>query len=161
MERPLYTYKYVHLPFETVVAALRDDAGRLFEPATEAAVQQAHDLATHLQVQVGGFEVGRDVTMTLGSFTMIDRHDGKLPIAWQAADHRALFPCMRGQLEVSALSTHPPVCQLTFSGTYTPPLGAIGMLGDTLMGHRVAEAAVHTFLEDVANRISQVVVPAA
>ena len=44
-------------------------------------------------------------------------------------------------------------------GTYEPPGGLLGSAADILVGHRIAEASVHRFLDEVASRLSQELVP--
>jgi hypothetical protein len=43
--------------------------------------------------------------------------------------------------------------QLEIEGAYRPPLGIVGNAIDAAVGHRVAEATVHRFLDDVVERI--------
>jgi hypothetical protein len=43
--------------------------------------------------------------------------------------------------------------QMEIEGAYRPPLGAVGNVADAAVGHRVAEAAVHRFLDDVVEQI--------
>jgi hypothetical protein len=37
---------------------------------------------------------------------------------------------------------------------YRPPAGLLGGLGDALLGHRIAEAAVRNFVMDLAARLA-------
>jgi hypothetical protein len=43
--------------------------------------------------------------------------------------------------------------RIEFEGVYTPPLASLGQAFDALVGHRVAEAAVHRFVNDVIDEI--------
>jgi hypothetical protein len=45
--------------------------------------------------------------------------------------------------------------QLDFSGVYEPPFGAVGRTVNAIIGHRIAEASVHTFVNDVAGYLRQ------
>jgi hypothetical protein len=49
----------------------------------------------------------------------------------------------------------PNETQLELRGHYEPPGGVIGSAADWLVGHRIAEASVHRFLDEVAGRVSQ------
>jgi hypothetical protein len=55
---------------------------------------------------------------------------------------------MRAELSVYPLTA--TETQLDFAGRYEPPLGALGSAMDAMVGHRIAEASVHRFLQDVA-----------
>jgi hypothetical protein len=75
----------------------------------------------------------------------------ELEIAWTAARASALFPSMEATLSVYPLSAHET--QIALHGRYRPPLGVVGNALDALAGHRVAEASVLRFVNDVAARI--------
>jgi hypothetical protein len=44
--------------------------------------------------------------------------------------------------------------QLAISARYRPPLGAVGRVADRVLLHRVAEATVKDFLDQVGERIA-------
>ncbi len=78
-------------------------------------------------------------------------------LEWEAETTSALFPAMRASLLAYPLSaTGTP---LDLRGTYEPPGGLLGSAADILVGHRIAEASVHRFLDEVASRLSQELVP--
>jgi hypothetical protein len=43
--------------------------------------------------------------------------------------------------------------QLEIEGAYRPPLGVVGAAADAALGHRLAEATVHRFLDDVVEQV--------
>jgi hypothetical protein len=43
--------------------------------------------------------------------------------------------------------------QLELEGAYEPPLGLVGGAIDAAVGHRLAEAVVHRFLNDVVEQL--------
>ena len=43
--------------------------------------------------------------------------------------------------------------QLELTGAYEPPLGALGKAVDAAIGHRIAEATVHRFLDDLVEQL--------
>jgi hypothetical protein len=151
-------YEYVNLPYEAVRDALRKDPLGVFQRATAAATTRERALVSSLRVNVGSLEVGTDAVITvreitedtfptphfLGSRT-------KLSLEWRAAKAPALFPSMKAELQIYPLSTDET--QLDFSGRYEPPLGLLGEVGDLALGHRIAEACVHRFVEDIAARL--------
>lgn len=149
MERHLYNYTYLAEPFERIVGILEAEAADVLAEATSAAVAQANVLVGTMEARLGAFTIGRDVRIDVGPWQPLGARTIKLPLRWRAAEHPAIFPAMVGQLEVTALSSHPAMTQVTFVGHYRPPVGLIGALGDALIGHRIAEASVHWFLEAV------------
>lgn len=153
MERSIYAYTYVEQPFDEVAEVLREAPATLFQPATDRAAADARALQTELHVDVGGFAVGRDITVEVGEVRSTDRHTVTLPISWRASDAAALFPSLDGVVDVQALSLSRPLTQVTLAATYRPPLGVLGAAGDALLGRQLAEAAAHSFVHDVAERI--------
>jgi hypothetical protein len=77
----------------------------------------------------------------------------RVSLRWEAARASALFPAMKARL--SAWPLYADETQLEIDGDYTPPLGLVGNALDALVGHRIAEAAVHQFLEDVIEQIKR------
>lgn len=153
MKRPLYHYEYVHEPFDDIIRLLADRAAAVLQTATDAAAAHAREVVTTLHVPVGRFEIGRQVVIDVGEYVPQQLRTGYVPISWRAEEHAQLFPRVEAKLEVAALSIDPPVTQVSLVGAYTPPFGAVGAVADDVVGHRVAEAAVHRFVEDVTHRI--------
>ena len=71
-----------------------------------------------------------------------------LPIAWRALLTDRVFPRLVGELEVTATSG--ATSWLTLVGSYQPPISVVGGAADRLLGHRLAEAVIRSFLERVA-----------
>lgn len=147
------TFDYVNHPYEQVRDVLFADAEDVFRNATRAAATRAHDVASALRVNVAGLEVGAGIAITVGQ---VEESSGNRPSAsrtrvgleWEAAEHPRLFPEMEGVLAVYPLTD--TETQLDLQGTYTPPLGALGIAIDAVVGHRIAEASLHRFVTDVA-----------
>ena len=76
-----------------------------------------------------------------------------LLLEWEAATLPRLFPLMQGELSVYPLTA--TETQLDFSGTYEPPLGAVGKTMNAIAGHRIAEVSVHRFVSDVSGYLRQ------
>jgi len=154
--RELHCYKYVNVGYETVRDALRRDAVGLFQRATASATSRAHELASTLRVAVGALEIGADVKIAVRAVNdkvsaLGDRRT-ELEIAWTAASAAGLFPSMEATLSVYPLSAQET--QIDLHGRYRPPLGVVGDALDALVGHRIAEASVLRFVEDIAGRIN-------
>ena len=75
----------------------------------------------------------------------------RVSIGWEAAHGPSLFPMMSAQLSAWPLTA--TETQIELEGEYTPPLGSIGQAIDAAVGHRIAEASVRRFLENVVEQI--------
>jgi hypothetical protein len=145
----LRSYQYVNRPFNVVRDGLKQDPSGVFQRATTGAAGRADALAANLRVELGGLEVGTDITIKVVGFEEFENPPRlRVKIAWQAAKAAAIFPSMEAELSVYPLSKEET--QLDLHGLYRPPLGAIGNAVDSLVGHRIAEASVHRFVSDVA-----------
>ena len=159
-------YQYVNAPYARVRDALRGDPLGVFQRATTAAGTRAKALVTSLRVSIGSLEVGTDAVICVREIVedapagrgLLSQGRTRLSLEWQAAKASSLFPAMHAELSVYPLSAEET--QLDFLGRYAPPLGLFGEVADALVGHRIAEACVHRFVEDVATRLRQeLVVP--
>lgn len=81
-----------------------------------------------------------------------DRYAGPdqvvLAMSWTATGATALFPRMEADLKIEPLG--PALTQLSFEGSYQPPLGAPGAAMDRWALHRVAEASVKNLVDLIA-----------
>mgnify|MGYP003471506271 FL=1 len=75
----------------------------------------------------------------------------EFPLSGRSKHRPGLFPHMKARLQVYPLST--TETQLELEGVYDPPLGLLGDALDALVGHRIAEASVLQFVQDVAARL--------
>ncbi len=151
--REIRCYDYVNHRYEQVRDALSKDAPSVFESATKAATSRARSVASQLRVDLGGVSVEADINIDVkrveekpseGATGPVTRLD----IEWEAAKMPRLFPLMKGQLAVYPLTA--TETQLDFFGEYEPPLGPLGKAMNAVAGHRIAEASVHRFVNDVA-----------
>lgn len=160
MTSELHCYDYVHLPLERVREALQNDGVCMFERATQAATGRARSLASALRVSVAGIEVGKSIVIRVTQVQVAPAAgEGGLPgaikldLEWVAETHPRLFPSMRATLVASTLS--PDETRLDLFGSYDPPGGYFGSAADRVIGHRIAEACVHRFLDELASRLCQ------
>ncbi len=147
------SYDYVNHPYEQVRAALTQDARAVFQAATTAAAARAHSIASQLRVNIAGIEVATDIAIAVthieeGAQGATSAPATRLQLEWAAAKAPRLFPFMRAELSIYPLTA--TETQLDFSGTYEPPLGAVGSAMNALIGHRIAEVSVHRFVTEVA-----------
>lgn len=157
MTRPLYAYAYAKVDFDDAIAMLAEDPEGLLQSATETSMAHADEVVSNLHVEIGGFDLGRDVVVHLGSFDPVEQLRAVLPLHWKAASGHVLFPTVDATLEVTALSLRPPMVQVTLAGSYEPPLGPLGRALDRTVVHRLAEAVIHRFVHDVTDRLEALV----
>lgn len=146
-------YDYVNHPYAQVRDALKRDALRVFQSATKAAASRAESVAAELHVDLGGVGVKADITISVKNVEekfadAISTPSTKLLLEWEAATAPGLFPLMNAELSVYPLTS--TETQLDFWGLYDPPLGAFGKAVNVIAGHRIAEASVHRFINEVA-----------
>lgn len=145
-------YDYVNHPYASVRDLLRADAERVFRAATSAAASRAHAVTAELFVSIAGVQLGVEISTTVGAIEESGSDTRSLvtriPLDWKAARRPRLFPTMRGVLSIYALTA--TETQLDFHGRYTLPLSVVGGALDAMVGHRIADASVHRFIEDVA-----------
>lgn len=154
-------YDYVNHPYEKVRDALRQDAINVFQAATKAAASRAQSVAAELHVDLGGIGVKADINI---SVKRIEEEAGdaasgpaiRLQLEWEAATAPGLFPFMKADLSVYPLTS--TETQLDFWGLYEPPFGGLGRAMNAVAGHRIAEASVHRFINEVAEYLRKTLV---
>jgi hypothetical protein len=151
--RELRYYDYVNHPYERVRDLLKQDAVAVFQSATKTAASRAESVAAELHVDFGGIGVKSDINISVKRIeekpgdTMATRST-RLLLEWEGAKMPRLFPLMKGELSVYPLTS--TETQLDFFGVYEPPLGAVGKTMNAIIGHRIAEASVQRFIDEVA-----------
>jgi hypothetical protein len=154
--RKLRCYQYVDRPYTQVRALLRGQPLELLQKATTSAAARARSVAANLKVDLGGIEIGVNVRPHVVRIGDQEGVAGLSPVtcvqfSWEAARTPALFPLMRAELSLWPLSS--TETQIEIEGAYEPPLGTLGNAIDAVVGHRIAEASVHRFLDDVVEQI--------
>jgi hypothetical protein len=148
-------YEYVNRPYERVSEVLRLDAIGVFQRATASATARARALVSTLRASFGPVELGADVVVRVTSIEEErDAPNGprtRLRLAWKAAEHPDLFPTMDATLDLYELG--PAETQIDFCGEYHPPGGAMGAAFNALVGHRIAQAAVRRFVDEISERL--------
>lgn len=153
MSKSISVYDYVNHPYQAVRDKLTADAAEVFRNATKTAAMRAKSVASELHVNVAGIEVGTDINILVTSIeeeskSAISSTITRINLEWEAAKMPGLFPFMKAELLVYPLTS--TETQLSLQGNYEPPLGVVGSLIDSVVGHRIAEASVHQFITDVA-----------
>lgn len=154
--RKLRCYQYVNRPYEDVRRLLHRRPMDVFQRATTSAVDRANALAASLHAGIAGFDVGVAVSIHVHGIRDEEGVAGMSPVTritlgWEALRAAALFPVMKAELSLWPLTS--TETQLEIEGAYRPPLGAVGNAIDAAIGHRVADATVHRFLDEVVEQI--------
>lgn len=158
MGKRIRCYDYVNHPYQAVRDVLCGDTIGVFRDATRAASERTRSLESELSVNIGGVNVGTEITIQVHQVLERPGH-GKTPamtvidLEWAAANLPGLFPLMRAELLVYPLTS--TETQLELSGKYDVPLGVLGGAVDAVVGHRVAEASVDRFIKHVATFLRQ------
>jgi hypothetical protein len=147
------SYDYVNHPYQLVRDALKHDAPAIFQAATKAAADRARSVASELRIDVAGLGVKADIKITVKRIDeetrdAITTPNTRLLLEWEAATLPRLFPLMRAELSIYALT--PTETQIDFLGVYQPPFGAVGKAMNAIVAHRIAEASVQRFVAYVA-----------
>src|SRR5215470_10821856 len=146
-------YDYVNHPYEKVRDVLKRNAPKVFQSATKTAASRAQSVAAELHVDLGAIAVKADIKISVKDVEEKAK-DGmsgpttRLRLEWEAATAPVLFPLMKAELSVYPLTS--TETQLDFLGLYEPPFSALGMAMNAVAGHRIAEASVHRFINEVA-----------
>jgi hypothetical protein len=156
--REIRSYDYVNHPYDRVRDTLKQNAVAVFQSATKAAATRAESVAAELHADFAGLGVKAAIKIIVKGVEektadATSSASTRLLLEWEAATLPRLFPLMQGELAVYPLTS--TETQLDFSGTYEPPLGAVGKTINAIVGHRIAEASVHSFVADVAGYLRQ------
>ena len=146
-DRKLSCYDYVNHPYARVRDTVLANPHYVFRHATAVATAQS----AALHVRLGGIDVGTEVAIKVAGVEQdrtYDRATTKLTLEWQAASNPSMFPSMKATLLIFPLSA--TETQLELIGTYEPPMGKLGDVIDAAAGHRLAEASVTRFINEVA-----------
>jgi hypothetical protein len=148
----MHVYDYVNHPFARVAAAFTADTAGVIQRATTVASERARELGAKLHAHVGPIDVTADVTIEIGPTDNTPLASGReclrIPIAWHAIRAPRAFPVMNAELTIYPLTS--TETQLELAGSYEPPLGPIGRAIDAAILHKIAEASVLEFLQEIA-----------
>jgi hypothetical protein len=154
--RKVRCYQYVNRPYDAVRELFHQRPLEAFQRATRSAAERANAVEASLRAGVAGIDVAVEVRIKVQGIRDEEGVPGmspvtKLTLSWEATRAPGLFPVMHAELSVFPLTS--TETQLELEGTYHPPLGVLGNAADAVLGHRVEEATVHRFLDDVVEQI--------
>lgn len=146
-QRTLRCYDYVNHPYARVRDVLLANPHYVFRHATAAASTEA----AALHVKLLGLDIGTEVAIRVLGVDHEQAYNNpatRISLEWHATTNPRMFPTMHASLVIFPLSS--TETQLELVGEYDPPLGKLGELVDSALGHRLAEASVVTFVREVA-----------
>ena len=139
-------------PYDRVEAALLSDPGTWIPGVARAADDAGEQLLSDVGFAVTNeHRVDKRVEISFGQ-PVRTFAQARLPMSWNATGPARLFPSFEADLEIAALG--PTRTQISISGRYRPPMGAVGRVFDRALLHRVAEATVKDFLDRVGETVS-------
>lgn len=144
----MFVYYFVHIdrPLEEVEGILP----KLLDGMAEAA-DIAYREGERLLSKVGpGGPVAKSVHLRVGSPARRGETTA-FPLAWEATGTPGLFPRMEAEIVLAPLG--PRLTRVTFEGSYSPPLGAVGRGLDRVLLHRVAEATVKHLVDRIGSAL--------
>jgi hypothetical protein len=155
-QKKLRCYQYVDRPYAAVRELLGQQTREVLQRATTSAANRAQAIGASLRAGAGGFEVSVDVRTHVQSMKDEAGVAGLSPVTrialgWEALHATGLFPVMNAELSLWPLTSSET--QLELDGAYQPPLGLVGSAVDAAIGHRIAEATVHRFLDDLVEQL--------
>jgi len=143
MRRKIDVREQVDEPYWRVTAVLGLDADAVISPAMH-----------EVRLAIGGTELSRKVQCDVGE-RVREEHCTRVPLRWHAETHAHWFPTVEAVLELAPLGAS--ATGLRLRGDYEPPLGAVGAVGDVVVGHVVADHALREFVTSVAQRLTDAV----
>ena len=145
----MFARYFIELPMDAsqVEAALADEPEAFLQPIARRATLRGD----RLLADVGfGDTVRVERSVAVQGSMIVGRTTSKMiiPFSWRATGTSAgLFPTMEGDLEVASFGK--ALSQLAISARYSPPLGIVGRVLDRAVLHRIAEATIKDFLDQL------------
>jgi hypothetical protein len=157
VDRSLCVDAHADVRFDDAIEVLARDPQRLLQAATDRSSDHAGTVARDLALDVGPFELARDVDIEVGEVRHVGALRSVVPLRWHARRGRAFFPTVDGRLEISARSLDPPRVLVRLTGRYDPPFGVVGDVLDRGLAPAVAASVVRRFVGEVADRLEHLI----
>lgn len=151
---PVYVRRSIHIqrPFAACAQALAGAHGTWFPQI----VARVGDEDGRRLAAVGPTVAGARVTKRVIVRVEEPGDDPSVvEFSWQPTFPRQLFPDFEGKIVIAPVD--PDVSRLTVSGTYVPPLGALGQVLDEALMHRAAEATVQELAAAIAAQLERMI----
>lgn len=146
----VHDFTYIDLPAGVVRAHLLEGPQAWLDSLATHAAAQGDALSLRLGPHGSRSALGKRIAVEVGE--PVARDGATLvPLMWKATGAPALFPVFSGDLEIAAIGG--AETQLSIWGRYDPPLGTLGEALDRFGLHRIAEASVRAFLQELSASI--------
>lgn len=150
MKRTIEVSTPIRVTFTQARDVLLNDPGAVLSEPSTVGERDATRFRSELSVDVGaGASMHQEVIVELGVSHSTETRF-VMPVAWHAGRRERLFPRFNGELELSESAGG---VLLRLNGVYTVPLGAIGRVGDAVVGWRLAPRSLCELLERLAWRL--------
>jgi hypothetical protein len=151
--RHIERYVYLQRPYEDVWGWLAGHLSTLGEPLPGGG------RSVELRIRPRGREIARPVRLEVAGVVAGDDRT-RASISWTDVTHPNLFPRLEATLEVMPVPDGAArFTQLGVQADYRPPLAVVGELGDRLVGGQVTDAALTTFLDELADAATDQIAP--
>jgi hypothetical protein len=142
----VYYFVEIARPFGEAAAVLSNLLGGLSE-AADISYREGEELRA--EVGIAHPRVYKTVRLEVGD--AISRPDQTtIPLHWEVIGGTGLFPAMDADLTLAKMG--PRISQLSFRGSYEPPLHSLGAALDRIL-HRIAEATVKRFTDRLGTAV--------
>lgn len=147
MQRDVFHFKTIDIPYELARQFVRDDPAELFSATLDESIVDKGEIEGVLDVEHDGIILGTDIRLEIGDFEEIVEPLplAKRKIGWHASEHTGMFPILAGEVEAFPVGSNST--QVTFTCHYRPPMKAVGAIADTVYLHRVAEDCLDRFFD--------------
>ena len=151
--RTIERYAYVARAYEDVGVWLAGHLSTLGAPLPDG----GH--VVELRVRPVGREYGRPVRFHVGGL-VAGEDRARAALGWADVRRPNLFPQLEAVLEVVPVSSGSrPYTQIGVLARYRPPFGALGAIGDRIVGAEVTDASLTTFLDELARAVADGTTP--
>jgi hypothetical protein len=153
MQRAVHVTAPIRASFDRAKAALVRSVAEILSDEPGSRDRRSFPVNLAVNVGHGGSSVHQRVDVHLKEVHLEGRV-AKWEFEWSAAGHPGLFPVMKGELTLEPREVH---ALLTLRGTYAPPFGVVGAVGDSVAGQRIARQSVSDYVERIAHRVDEAV----
>lgn len=138
----------IPVAFERALSVVTESPGLVFTGRPRASWSEVTLAELHVDVP-GGTSLRQEVMVHLPQVSgTADRAVGRL--SWEPAGHGTLIPDFEGTLELVDCDAG---TEITVAGTYHPPAGVFGAVGDGLVGHRIARQSLTNLVVEMGERV--------
>lgn len=146
-----------HIHVTDTIEYSPERAGPVLEEYMDRRRGSNGEIAVSLRLDLAAFGIGGDLAIKHGvlmRFVPVEPKDGSISytVEWAPAP-AGPYPRFSGTMRLlPATDSRQSVLDVT--GTYEPPLGALGAAFDAMLGNRIAAATLRAFAHDLASQIS-------